>query len=320
MLMLWTLSGCDAVSGASQDATIDASTGALEDPRQHESTLLPKDQRWQDLIMVDWSVPPGTERYVCALVTVPEEVFIQRFEPVASRGTHHVLLTLAAPGGTEGTFDCSPGTLSDALLFASGVASDLASDLASGNQHLPAGVAMHIPAGSQVLINLHLLNPLPTASTGTSGIRVQVVEPVEVAQQAEMVFAGTTRFTLPKASQASATGRCVFDQDATVALVWPHMHTFGIHMRVVHVTGAPDDPTAKRTTLHDGPFEFGHQHQYPISRTLVRAGESLEVTCTWDNTSDQEVGFGDSTLDEMCFAGIVRYPASNTGLYCPETL
>ena len=36
----------------------------------------------------------------------------------------------------------------------------------------------------------------------------------------------------------------------------------------------------------------------------MRAGE-----CTYENDTDRLVSFGQSTLDEMCFAGLTRYPA-----------
>jgi hypothetical protein len=297
-----------ACSGAINPASTDAAAGADGHPTQDTVETA---EQWRDLIMVDWSVAPGTERFVCALATIPEELFIQRFEPVAPSGTHHVLLTLVGPGGTDGVFDCSPGTLSDAMLFAAGIDSE--------GQDLPLGVAMRIPAGSQVLINIHLLNPLLTEVSGTSGIRVGVAPAVAVAQQAEMIFAGTTRFTIEPGTQESATGRCEFAKDATVLLVWPHMHTLGVHMRVVHVAGDPLAATTPRVILHDAPYDFGEQRQYPIDPTLVRAGESIEVTCTWDNPGNQVVVFGDSTLEEMCFAGLVRYPANHQGLYCHDT-
>jgi len=54
----------------------------------------------------------------------------------------------------------------------------------------------------------------------------------------------------------------------------------------------------------------------PITPTLVRAGERIEVTCLWHNTTDETVSYGDTSSEEMCFAGLYRYPASGRGLYC----
>jgi hypothetical protein len=41
------------------------------------------------------------------------------------------------------------------------------------------------------------------------------------------------------------------------------------------------------------------------------------VTCSYNNTTGAAVGFGDSSDNEMCFAGMYRYPAANSSLFCP---
>jgi hypothetical protein len=260
--------------------------------------------RWRTLVEAPWTLEPGVERYVCALATVGEDLLVRRFSAVAPRGTHHALVTLAEPGGADGVFGCSAETLSDTMVLASGIGS---SDL-----ELPPGVAMRIPATKQVLLNLHILNPGVGPLAATSGVRVQLANPEEVVSEAEMVFVGTSDIAVPAGEEATRSGRCTFTQDATVIVVWPHMHRFGVHLSVAHHGGDG------MTTLHDEPFDFNEQRHYPVAPTLVRAGEQLEVTCTWHNPTSAPLTFGESTRDEMCFAGIVRYPASGTSLFCGD--
>ena len=51
----------------------------------------------------------------------------------------------------------------------------------------------------------------------------------------------------------------------------------------------------------------------------VRAGERLDVDCTFINGTGSTVTFGDSSDQEMCFVGIYRYPATNAGVFdCVE--
>jgi len=256
------------------------------------------------LIAAEWVVAPGEEQFLCALVTVPEDVWVRGFEAVAPPGTHHMLLTRTSGGGSDGVFPCEPGTLSDVMLFASGVSTDA--------MVLPAGVAMFIPGGSQLLLNLHLLNVWPEPRQGRSGVRLDTVDPSAVEHEAEMLFAGPTDFVVRPGTTTTATGACRFEEDATVHVIWPHMHTLGRHMQVVHRSAAG------AAVLHDSAYDFDEQRAYPIAPTLVRAGETLEVTCTWNNPTEQEVRFGDSTFDEMCFAGLVRHPAAHRGLYCND--
>jgi hypothetical protein len=192
--------------------------------------------------------------------------------------------------------------MSDAMLFASGYGTD---DLS-----LPEGVAIRIPAGKQVLLNLHLFNMYPESRSGTSATLIQTLNEEDVVAEAEVVFAGTADFAIPPNEEASATGSCVFEQDATLLSLWPHMHEHGRHMVIEH-HGAHGV-----TTLHDAPYSFYDQTNEPIEPLVVRAGERIDVTCRWHNTSDEVVSYGDTSIEEMCFAGLYRYPAFSRGLYC----
>lgn len=257
---------------------------------------------WQPLVQADWIVEPDSEAYVCALQTVPSELLVRAFHADAPWGTHHTLVTITEPTGPDRVFPCGPGTLSDAMIFASGPGTD---DLA-----FPEGVAIRVPAGKQILLNLHLFNTSNEPLSGSSGAFIQTLDEADLLAEAEVVFAGTTDFALPPTSDATATGTCLFQQDATLLGLWPHMHQHGRHMRVEH------HAAEGTTTLHDAPFTFYHQENSPLPPTLVRAGEHIEVTCHWTNSSSKTVTYGESSMDEMCFAGLYRYPASSTGLYC----
>jgi hypothetical protein len=49
------------------------------------------------------------------------------------------------------------------------------------------------------------------------------------------------------------------------------------------------------------PFNFDDQHMEK-TKIKLEAGDKIRVTCDFmTNTSDNEVGFGESTNDEMCF-------------------
>lgn len=257
---------------------------------------------WQGLIEVEWSLDPGEEKFLCALQTVHEDTLVSAFRARAPTGTHHTLLTVTQSHGPDEVFECDPGTLSDAMVFASGIATD---DLV-----FPEGVATRIPAGKQVLLNLHLLNSSAQPLSGRSGTEVRVLAGEEMVHEAEMIFAGTTEIQLAPMSDGTANGTCAFRDDATVLSLWPHMHQYGRHMRIVHRAAGEE------TALHDAPFRFDEQLNYPIAATHVARGEFVDVTCHWQNTSSDMVVYGDSSSTEMCFAGLYRYPAAHEGLFC----
>ncbi len=257
---------------------------------------------WIDLVQGDWTLASGSEGYTCVLATVPEDMYVAAFRAVAPEGTHHTVVTLSDSTQPDGEFPCDAGTLADEMIFTSGVGTN--------DVVFPEGVAIKIDAGQRILLNLHLFNVSGSEIGGVSGTQVKVIPEADVEQEAEVIFAGSVLIALSPMSEGSASGACTFNQDATIMSVWPHMHQYGTHMKVTHQGAAGD------TVLHDLPFAFSEQINYPIAPQAVSAGESVRVECDYTNTSSQTVTFGDSSEQEMCFAGLYRYPAEKSGVFC----
>jgi hypothetical protein len=257
---------------------------------------------WFTLIDREWELAPYSETYRCVRVTVEEDLYIQGFRDISPVGTHHTVLTAGRTRHPDGDFDCNPVTNAHEMLFASGIGGDVL--------ELPEGVALKVEAGNQLLLNLHLYNVSGEPISGRTGIEVFRIAPEDVVHEAEFVFAGTVNISIPPQQEYEAAGACTFGSDATVLVVWPHMHQLGRHMRVVH----------EDEVLFDGPYEFDEQVFHFIEPRTVSAGERVEVYCTWQNDTDERVFFGDSSDQEMCFAGLYRYPAQRTGVFCTGDL
>ena len=257
---------------------------------------------WTELIARDWSIVPG-EDYRCIRIAVEEDLYITDFRALSPNGTHHTVLTVA-DGGTLGEDDnCGAGTLDSEMLFASGVGTD---DLS-----FPDGVAIKIAAGRTIHLNLHLFNTQPSGSIdGRSGILVKTVPSVTPDKEAEMFFAGTFLISIPANSTGNASGNCDFDAASTLLAYWPHMHQYGTHQRVtLTIDGV-------QQVLHDEAFDFNEQTNYRLDPEIqVSAGDNIAVTCTYNNTSNQTVTFGDSSEQEMCFTGLYRYPKQGTDIF-----
>ena len=91
-------------------------------------------------------------------------------------------------------------------------------------------------------------------------------------------------------------------QDFTLLTVAPHMHQLGSHMKVEAVRGGAAE------VLHDEGYDFYDQKLYELSPVSMSQGDQIRVTCGYNNTTGQTVVFGDSSEQEMCFAGMYRYP------------
>jgi hypothetical protein len=262
------------------------------------------------LIGRNWSLPPGaTDTYRCVRLTVTQDMYITEIMAQAPVGTHHTVLSFATgnAAGADGEQNCSVSTLGMVMLYASGVGTD---PLA-----FPSNVGVKISAGQQIHLNLHLFNASDQPLSGDTAILVKS-QPAPTPMLAEMVFAGKFLFQIPANNQPfTTTGGCTVNSPYTLFAVWPHQHRIGTHQKVELVRGGTPQ------VLHDLPFDFNEQRYYIKSPMVsVQAGDQIRVTCTWVNDTGAIVRFGESSNDEMCFSGLYRYPAANSGLFqCTDT-
>jgi len=264
------------------------------------------------LIGRTWSLPVGAhDIYRCVRVTVPSDMYITNIEAQAPLGTHHTVLSIASgiAAGADGEYDCDVRTLGMVMLYASGVG--------TSPLDFPSGVGIKISAGQQIHLNLHLYNAGDTALSGESAIWVKA-QPTSPPTLAEMVFLGPLSFMIQPStidpSPQIVTHTCSASSAYSLFAVWPHMHKLATHQKLelAHDTGS----TTQTTILHDMPYSFYEQTYWlkdPI--VAVASGDRLTVTCSYDNTTGVAVPWGDSSDEEMCFAGLYRYPARNSGLF-----
>jgi hypothetical protein len=160
-----------------------------------------------------------------------------------------------------------------------------------------------------MVLNLHLFNSQSQALHGRSGVRVHTMQPADVKNVAEIVLGGPIALSIPPGGQTVQSGQCTFDHDATIFSVGPHMHRLGVHAKIGAHSAAGD------VMLFDGPYSFESQQRYPVDFVKLSAGDAVHIDCTYQNDSDMTVMFGTSTLDEMCFASIMRFPAQDGSAY-----
>jgi hypothetical protein len=287
---LWLLPACDS---GGDDAADDGGSG--------EADAAPEDD-FVSLVSADWTIESGTEGYWCARVTVPVDTYISEFRPLAPLGTHHTALSIDTSGGPDETFECNAATNGFQILFGSGVGTTAFA--------LPDGIAFKIPAGSQVLLNLHLYNVGYGDLSGTSGVEIRTVDPVDAAHQAEVVYVSNFTLAVPPGDSVQQA-RCTLNADSTVFGVFPHMHRLGASIRGVATTDGGD------VVLVDLPYSFETQLNYRTDDLVqLAAGDIVNAECGYANDTGETVEFGDSSDDEMCVLGVYRYPAVGGSSVC----
>lgn len=252
---------------------------------------------FRELLAADWELAPGTEQYICGRLTLPSTSFVSSWRGIAPLGTHHVVVTVSAQpdGEPDGMSECDVATVGTQNVFGAGVG--------GLERRMPAGIAMKLAQGSQVLLNLHLFNPTDKPLRGRSGALMQTMDEKDVRELADGVLAGPIKLEVPP-GRSTSRGRCTFDRDATIFGIMPHMHQMGVAMQAVAHTAVHGD-----VVLYDGPYSFDNQLTYPLGMLQFKAGDTVDVACTYENTTGTTLHWGGSSNDEMCNAGLGRFPA-----------
>lgn len=295
-----TLTACGDDGAVTDDPAADLGSPETDSGTGEVDAHVP-DGRYE-IVGGDWTMPAGEEGYVCVRQTVPEAVYIRAFHPIAPEGTHHTVVTVETDSAwPDGVAPCSAFTNGPDMIYGSGVGTE--------PLVLPEGVAVEIPAGAQILLNLHLFNVSDTDLSGHSGIEVETAEAAEVENVAQVLLAGNESFSIPAmASDHWVEGTCTARADTTIFAVSPHMHQFGDYMEIRAITGAGE------ALLHEDVYSFDDQ-QFSLLEAPVALGEgdSIHVRCRYQNPTSSRVTFGDSSLQEMCYGAIFSYPPLPNG-------
>jgi hypothetical protein len=279
-----------------QDRCVSAACGASLLPAQPELPFLEEmGDGWQRLLELEWAIAAGAEGYRCKTFTVPRDIYVTAFAPQVPAGTHHVAFDMVeTPNLADDVFACDVRTPGERKLQPSGVGGE--------PMELPAGVAMPLRAGQQVYMNLHLFNPRETPLSGKSGMWVKTIALEDVEQVSEVVLVGPLELDVPIGRSTSGSS-CTLRAPATVYGLAPHMHFTGVHARATVTTARGE------IVLLDAPFDPNEAEYYAVEPLQLEAGDMLNVACTFENTTDAPLHWGDSALAEMCFVNFNVYPA-----------
>lgn len=183
----------------------------------------------------------------------------------------------------------------------------------------PMEMGLQMPSGNsaRLLLEVHYFNGANlTDVVDRSGVRFCTAPDGTRPESAAIHQLGTEGICLPPGQRTTVTATCNPRDDMGdihVTSVFPHMHRLGVHQSVEVLRA---DGT--REVLHDAPFAFDAQVSYPVGDVVLRPGDRVETRCTYENTTDARVPFGEQTQEEMCYAYLTAWPAgalSSTGAF-----
>ena len=237
---------------------------------------------------ISFALSPGIEQTVCAYVRLknPEPMFITKATGTLAPGSHHLIIYKAT--ATEEDLNprgCTPfaGLISGKEVMIGETAKP------NGVTELPPNVGIRIEANQMIKLEAHYINTTksPIAAKGSWAF-----EGVPVSAAGSMMQAGV-KF------QKGQAGTKVF-------FLTTHQHQFGTKMTLWPSKTASDTsaaPLVEETNWAD-------PKMFQVDPMLEMDGTSgLSYKCEYNNTSGEEVKFGESALEEMCFAIGWYYPS-----------
>ena len=253
-----------------------AEAPALDDPNTF---------RWST---ESFSVEAEHEKYLCYAKTLDEDLVINSYKSTVGPFVHHLILSRARKPETEGFSECD-------VAFKSNWETIFISGAGSSTLEFPSDAGVVLKKGTQLVLQMHLLNTRDTPVDG-SVIIDMTRSSVENPRPVSSYIFGTAKVELPPMQQTDVVGTCAVRQQVHLIAGFPHMHLLGSAMRFE--VGPSKD--ALQEVFKRDPFEFGNQSIDKLD-VMLAPGNVTRVTCTFNNTKEQTISYGESTLNEMCY-------------------
>ena len=244
------------------------------------------------------AVNAGQERYVCDTVTLDQDLSIDGIEYVPQDYVHHLFLSQSTVPVQDGVAECD-------VVFETTWLPIFVGGKGSTGLLYPQGDANVLPKGSQLVLQLHLLNTSATDQTVNVSLALHLSTAEKPAPVGLYVF-GTQDISLPALATTSVSNVCTPDQDVSAFAIFPHMHQLGTKMTFE----VADDAGNFTQVYARDPYSFNAQSfdQMPL---VISKGTQTRITCTYDNTTNATVTYGESSYNEMCY--LAMYVPGMTG-------
>jgi hypothetical protein len=186
---------------------------------------------------------------------------------------------------------------------------------------LPEGVAYNLAPNQMIRLELHYVNPSAASQMAEATSTFVTMPSEEVEYEADVMFLGDTGINIPPMSEWTLGPTFIqipsrFDGSQFFAITG-HEHQWGTN---VYVEVAEDGGGAG-TPVYDLPFFLWDEPEtvtYDPPFTIPGGG-GFNLTCDWNNLSNEQVFFGTGVDDEMCFIWAYYFPSQGS-LVCANGL
>ncbi len=274
------------------------------------------------------TIAAGAEDERCTFVTATEDMWVHQEAVQYTPGSHHFILwnttytsipTQDINGNTvdtSGVFECVGGPPASWSVdrYVGGSQSANAADMLGA---LPAGAAIHIPAGSILMMDLHVLNTTHAALPVTVRMNLDTMPASQVTEEAGIYFFYNPFIAIPPQSTSHARMSCPVTSDVTLTTQQTHMHKWGLGgtAKLEDSTGALVEQLYTSTTWENPPVT-----QWSAPPMALQAGQQIDYECNYQNDGTTTIIQGlSAATNEMCVLVGAYYPRDEKFETCGMT-
>jgi hypothetical protein len=265
-------------------------------------TLAPPSQGFQ-LSTKGTVIEPGQDTEYCEIMTVPggpdDVYYVHGTEIEMTAFSHHLIVsgvdpTLAVNDTLEvGSITHCLGA--QQLVGFSGSIMVGGSQLPHINREFPAGVGLKFIGGQKLIFDYHYYNTSPDRIHTGHRMNFETVDASEIQHIGHSGPFVNVTIDTPPHEKRSFTGECRFSEDITVGSVIRHTHKWGRDFSAWFAGGDRDGEFI--WTSSDYEAETEHKFAEPV---LMRKDTGFRFKCDYENTTDNDLRFGEKATDEMC--------------------
>jgi hypothetical protein len=274
------------------------------------------------------TIDAHTEDERCQFVTTTDDLWVHQEAIRYTPGSHHFILwnttytsipTVDINGNTvdtSGVFEC-PGGPPAAWTVNRYVGGSQSADAPTVLGDLPDNVALHVPAGSVLMMDLHVLNATANALPVTVQMNLDAIPAAQVAQEAGIFFFYDPFIAVQPASAGQARMRCPVTSDINLMTAQSHMHKWGLGgtATLEDSAGNPVEQLYTSDTWSDPAVT-----QWNAPPKALQAGQQIDYLCNYQNNDTTTVIQGLSAVtNEMCVFVGAYYPRDEKFETCGTT-
>ena len=253
-----------------------------------------------------FTVAPRFERelFVYRRAATASDLYVRRVEFRMRPNSHHFVIYGLAPGipstfvpawdalrdirNADGTMNVANMlTMGYHVFFGGSMQPEFAYEF-------PAGVALKVPAGTGLDLNVHYANHGDAPITGEAAVNLLTLPAAQVTKVAYTLNWANQSLTLPAGQRTTVEKTFTVSDSTTIFALTSHTHRLGERFVVKIVGGARNGETIYENTDWEHPA-------FLLLPQPVRLGpgEGLKSVVTYLNTTGSTVRFGLQSTDEM---------------------